>query len=868
MTRDVRALNRAQKLNLIKLTMLALQAKLYYLQENYNRYHENYSDEAMQLYNASFQFDSAVNNLVQSEGMDRLDDNGLTAMAELSLQVSELYKLGVRTPDDQKEYEATIKQFKEDVYTEALKRLEANKKETDVYETDLLAEAKSKGGKNLSPVYEYYDLQKQIDKNQYQIDYAGMMGNSDDYSKYYAVNKELKYKAKVIKENTPLLSHLPYEETIVKDIRNLCNKIRNAQGKVEKLLNKGNYPIWELNPVIAYIFETNEFYTPDKQEYIFDWIKEQERIDQLVDVFKNAIPIALSVMCFFMPGGVSLAMLILQGANAVAGAAAAYDDIQDAGAVRNMAYSQYPVSEEAQKIIDNADLSAIERNYAMAILSGAFVVLDFVECVKIARKFGIGDEVMKYFAQGRKFRLSADETDDLVRKAGKTVELTKKGATKSIKFVDGKITGEITNALKTEPGTAFFWSGCAKVDPSTRKLLVSGDEVAAEIASKCGGTTLETQIKIKNIEMPKWDFDVPDSIKAWEDASAAYAKQVSGDVRAIVGQKLRDGNIWENIELPRLMQNPNVTKITTIDPDTLAETVIFERKAGTIYVKPNETLIKSGKWDEIIESIGKTSSVNKNEISEAARQYLETLNKDSAQKIISTLPVEKVDRITSVPKKYVNYLNDDNIIKILESDKYEDVIDSLKNVKKKKHINRIVRETENINDLPKILNEPTPVRVANKIPAKYEARFKAGFAKKTDSEKSDIIEAIEELYGKYGKSKTMQDHHWIEQSRIKKAKRYPFLQHPPMKKDLLKDDANLSLIVGHNGGHLNKYNEELDFALKEVRENLENKFGKDYMIFAENEKFINYLEEEINKVLKRMKKNYSKMSINNIYVID
>ena len=422
MTRDVRALNRAQKLNLIKLTMLALQAKLYYLQENYNRYYENYSDEAMQLYNASFRFDSAVNNLVQSEGMDRLDDNGLTAMAELSLQVSELYKLGLRTPDDQKEYEATIKQFKEDVYTEALKRLEANKKETNVYETDLLAEAKSKGGKNLSPIYEYYDLQKQIDKNQYQIDYAGMMGNSDDYSKYYAVNKELKYKAKVIKENTPLLSHLPYEETIVKDIRNLCNKIRNAQGKVEKLLNKGKYPIWELNPVIAHIFETNEFYTPDKQEYIFDWIKEQERIDQLVDVFKNAIPIALSVMCFFMPGGVSIAMLILQGANAVASAAAAYDDIQDAGAVRNMAYSQYPVSEEAQKIIDNADLSAIERNYAMAILSGAFTMLDFAECVKIARKLGIGDEVMKYFAQGRKFRLSVDETEELVRKAKSAID--------------------------------------------------------------------------------------------------------------------------------------------------------------------------------------------------------------------------------------------------------------------------------------------------------------------------------------------------------------------------------------------------------------------------------------------------------------
>jgi len=35
--------------------------------------------------------------------------------------------------------------------------------------------------------------------------------------------------------------------------------------------------------------------------------------------------------------------------------------------------------------------------------------------------------------------------------------------------------------------------------------------------------------------------------------------------------------IWENIELPRLKANPNVTKITTIDPKTGVEKIIFER---------------------------------------------------------------------------------------------------------------------------------------------------------------------------------------------------------------------------------------------------------------------------------------------------
>ncbi len=48
-------------------------------------------------------------------------------------------------------------------------------------------------------------------------------------------------------------------------------------------------------------------------------------------------------------------------------------------------------------------------------------------------------------------------------------------------------------------------------------------------------------------------------------------------IRAVIGSELRTGNIWENVELPRLMKNPNVTKITTIDPKTGVEKIIFER---------------------------------------------------------------------------------------------------------------------------------------------------------------------------------------------------------------------------------------------------------------------------------------------------
>ena len=123
--------------------------------------------------------------------------------------------------------------------------------------------------------------------------------------------------------------------------------------------------------------------------------------------------------------------------------------------------------------------------------------------------------------------------------------------------------------LKTEPDTAFFWSG--------RTDGIGGAENAANIAKSRGGVTLESTIETQNIVMPEWDFNNPSTMEAWDLASGAYAEQVSGEIRAVIGSELRPGNIWENVELPRLKNNPNVTKITTIDPKTGVENVIFER---------------------------------------------------------------------------------------------------------------------------------------------------------------------------------------------------------------------------------------------------------------------------------------------------
>jgi hypothetical protein len=121
-------------------------------------------------------------------------------------------------------------------------------------------------------------------------------------------------------------------------------------------------------------------------------------------------------------------------------------------------------------------------------------------------------------------------------------------------------------AFRTEPGTAFFWSG--------RSGGVGGEAVAREVAESSHGTTLEKLMEERGITMPAWDADNPEVVQVWKDASAAYADGASGEVRAVIGSSLRPGNVWQTAELPALEANPAVTRITTIDPVTGATHVV------------------------------------------------------------------------------------------------------------------------------------------------------------------------------------------------------------------------------------------------------------------------------------------------------
>ena len=119
--------------------------------------------------------------------------------------------------------------------------------------------------------------------------------------------------------------------------------------------------------------------------------------------------------------------------------------------------------------------------------------------------------------------------------------------------------------VATNPNEAFFWSG--------RTDGIGGEAVARKIAESQSGTTLEALIENRGIKMPKWDATDPAVVQAWKDISADYARGASGTVRAVIGQSLRPGNVWEAAELGALKANPHC-----IDPAVFAQVRLLRHK--------------------------------------------------------------------------------------------------------------------------------------------------------------------------------------------------------------------------------------------------------------------------------------------------
>jgi hypothetical protein len=121
-------------------------------------------------------------------------------------------------------------------------------------------------------------------------------------------------------------------------------------------------------------------------------------------------------------------------------------------------------------------------------------------------------------------------------------------------------------SLVTNADEAVFWSG-----------LKGKYVTAAEWAVENGGSTLESTMAARGINLPKWDPTNPEIVAQWQSASKAFADGASGSVRVLQENTVGVDSVFGSIEFPALKANPNVTEIIAIDPKTGAQTILWKR---------------------------------------------------------------------------------------------------------------------------------------------------------------------------------------------------------------------------------------------------------------------------------------------------
>ncbi|WP_100484957.1 endonuclease [Mycobacteroides abscessus] len=131
--------------------------------------------------------------------------------------------------------------------------------------------------------------------------------------------------------------------------------------------------------------------------------------------------------------------------------------------------------------------------------------------------------------------------------------------------------------VATPSDGAFFWSGRNADGTGIGPISAGGNGAADLIADGSRATTLEGLLDSNGIKPPKWSPTDDYAQQWWNGTSQMYAENASGEVRAVIGSNLRPGNVWQTVELPRLMDNPNVSRVVVIDPDTGIETIVFQR---------------------------------------------------------------------------------------------------------------------------------------------------------------------------------------------------------------------------------------------------------------------------------------------------
>lgn len=123
-----------------------------------------------------------------------------------------------------------------------------------------------------------------------------------------------------------------------------------------------------------------------------------------------------------------------------------------------------------------------------------------------------------------------------------------------------------------DPSVAFdgivYWLTAGEIGPAS---------AVSELGASGGAFQYFFDVPIAGINLPAWDARNPAVVSAWRNASREVAASASGNVRVLQADAVRINSVWAQVEFPALKANPNVTSITSIDPRTGAEVLLWSR---------------------------------------------------------------------------------------------------------------------------------------------------------------------------------------------------------------------------------------------------------------------------------------------------
>lgn len=289
------------------------------------------------------------------------------------------------------------------------------------------------------------------------------------------------------------------------------------------------------------------------------------------------------------------------------------------------------------------------------------------------------------------------------------------------------------------------------------------------------------------------------------------------------------------------------------DVDGIMQTNI-RRKDSTIgdflFVDENEIkrLVKYPDIDAVLKKIDKLpkrSEIKADDIFEeliALRKKSEDIIKEAGYSHLDVVTSQKNNEMI---KKLQESIPDDKLIENIREgrDAGNKSLEKILNELDKSKAMRGVRITrDNLKDFIPDVSSHKSSQIINAI--------------RNRSDSQDVIDYMQELFDKYGRvEQVMQEHHWIKQEYITNGG-YPFLKY-----DLLKDERNLSTIVGHVGCHKKTYNDFLEKELDVISYYW--KLNKED-IDGTNDLVLNLIEDISNKV----KKDNNFMNNRKLYILN